>query len=98
MAKIRMDIESLKSNSSKLSSKISELEGLNNRLESLIARIESSWDGQASETYCIKMREHLAKAKDLIKVLTAYKEYVDNAVEKFKSLDHSAGNGIKGAF
>lgn len=98
MAKIRVDIESLKSNSAQLESRISELQALNTRLESLISRIESSWEGQSSATYISVMRGYASKAVKMIDVLTEYKKYIDGAVEKFSSVDKSSANKIRGSF
>ena len=55
MAKIRIDQEALLANSQALENRIRELQELNTRLESLIVRIQSSWEGQASIAYVTKM-------------------------------------------
>ena len=98
MAKIRINIEALRSDSNKLSAKIAELQNLNTRLENLLSRIEGSWEGQSSITYIGTMRSHAAKAVKMVDVLTEYKKYVDSAIEKFSNLDKSAANRIRGSF
>lgn len=98
MAKIKIDIDALKSDSSVLEQRINDLQGLNARLESLIARIQSSWEGQASIVYIAKITAQAAKAKRMVEVLTEYKKYVDSAVNKFTSLDNRAANQIRGSF
>ena len=98
MAKIKVDIEALKSNASSLEGRIAELQNLNNRLEALIARIQASWEGQASIIYIAKITAQAAKAKKMVEVLTEYKKYVENAVAKFSNVDSTSANKIKGSF
>lgn len=98
MAKIKVDIEALTSNSSALNSRIAELQNLNSRLEDLINRIDSSWEGQASLTYISTMRNHASKAKKMVDVLTEYKKYVDSAISKFSNVDKNAAAKIRGSF
>ena len=98
MAKIKVDIDALTSNSSALNSRIAELQSLNSRLEDLINRIDSSWEGQASLTYINTMRNHAAKAKKMVDVLTEYKKYVDSAISKFSNVDKDAAAKIRGSF
>lgn len=98
MAKIKVDIEALKSNASSLEGRIAELQNLNTRLEALIARIQASWEGQASIIYIAKITAQAAKAKKMVEVLTEYKKYVENAVAKFSNVDNTSANKIKGSF
>ena len=98
MAKIKVDIDALTSNSSVLNSRIAELQNLNSRLEDLINRIDSSWEGQASLTYINTMRNHAAKAKKMVDVLTEYKKYVDSAISKFSNVDKNSAAKIRGSF
>lgn len=98
MAKIKIDIDALKSSSSSLASRIGELEALNKRLETLLVNVASSWEGQASLAYVAKMREYHDKAKDMVRVLTEYKKYVDKAVELFNEKDRNAANRINNSF
>lgn len=98
MAKIKIDVEALKSNASSLEGRIAELQNLNTRLEALISRIQASWEGQASIMYIAKITAQAAKAKKMVEVLTEYKKYVDNAVTKFSDVDRASANKIKGSF
>lgn len=98
MAKIKVDIDALKSNSASLETRIGELQGLNSRLESLIAQIQASWEGQASILYIAKLTAQAAKAKKMVDVLTEYKKYVDNAITKFSTTDSNSGNKIRNSF
>lgn len=98
MAKIKVDINSLTSNSSSLNTKIMELQALNNRLETLISRIQDSWEGQSSERYISGMRSYAAKAQNMVEVLTEYKKYVDSAIEKFSNVDKNSASRIRSSF
>ncbi len=98
MARIKVDVDALTANSSALSNRISELQGLNSRLEGLIDRIESSWEGAASLIYINTMRAHAAKAKKMVCVLEEYKKYVDEAVAKFSTVDKEAAAKIRASY
>lgn len=98
MARIKVNLEALKGNSTQLAERIAELQGLNTRLETLINRIEASWEGQASVTYIAQMRRYAQQAKKMINVLTEYKKYVDGAVETFTNRDRTSANRIRGSF
>lgn len=98
MAKIHIEIDSLRSNSTQLEKRIADLQNLNTRLESLISRIEASWEGQASVTYISIMRGYATKTAKMVGVLLEYKKYVDSAIEKFSSVDKSAAARIRSSF
>ena len=98
MAKIKIDIDALKSNASSLEGRITELQNLNTRLENLIARIQASWEGQASIIYIAKITAQAAKAKKMVDVLMEYKKYVESAISKFSTVDNNSANRIKSSF
>ena len=98
MAKIKIDIDALKSNASSLEGRIAELQALNTRLEGLIARIQASWEGQASIIYIAKITAQATKAKKMVEVLQEYKKYVESAFNKFSSIDSNSANRIKNSF
>jgi len=98
MAKIKIDADGLKANAAALDTRISDLQNLITKLEDLIARIQSSWEGQASILYIAKLLAQSAKARKMIEVLQEYKKYVEQAVNKFSELDSSAANKINGSF
>ena len=98
MAQIRIDVEALRGNSTQIKAKIQELQNLNARLETLLARIEGSWEGQSSTTYIQIMRGYADKAAKMVEVLTEYKNYVDSTVEKFSGVDQSAATRLRGSF
>ncbi len=98
MSKIRIDVEALKANSNSLSKKIAELRALNARLAALIERIRSSWEGNASVAYIVKITAQKIKAEKMVIVLSEYKKYVDAAVTKFTNTDTQSANKINGSF
>lgn len=98
MAKIRIDVDMLKSNSLALSAKIEELTALNERLNGLLLRINDSWEGEASAAYINMMQNYAAQASGLVRVLTEFKSYVDSAVSNFETADKSSAAFIRGSF
>lgn len=98
MAKIRIDIDALKSNATSLEARIVELQDLNTRLENLIARIQGSWEGQSSVIYIAKITAQAAKTKKMVDVLQEYKKYVEKAISNFSTVDNNSANKIRGSF
>lgn len=98
MAKIRIDVDMLKSNSLALSAKIEELTALNERLNGLLLRINDSWEGEASAAYINMMQNYAAQASGLVRVLTEFRSYVDSAVSNFETADKSLATFIRGSF
>ncbi|MBO5869589.1 MAG: WXG100 family type VII secretion target [Clostridia bacterium] len=98
MAKIKIDVEALKSNAALLDARIAELQSLNQRLEALIARIQASWEGQASIIYIAKMIAQATKAKKMVDVLLEYKKYVETTIQKFSTIDDNSANKIRNSF
>ena len=98
MAKIKIDENALRANAIALNTRISDLQALNNRLDALIIRIGDSWDGSASEAYIARITEQAAKAKQMVKILQEYKNYVETTVQKFTDLDSRAASRIRGSF
>ena len=98
MAKLKIEISALRANQANLEKQIADLEALNRRLETLLARIESSWDGDVSVSYIRVMRGYAQQAADMVKVLTEFKTYVNKAADTFESLDKKISSRIFGAF
>lgn len=95
MPKIKIDTEGLKNSSENIDARIAELQNLNSRLESLIARIADSWEGNASEAYINLLRSYAEHAKNMINILNEYKKYIDKTVVKFSELDRNKANIVK---
>lgn len=98
MAKIKIDENALRANAIALNTRISDLQALNTRLDTLIVRIGDSWDGNASEAYITRITDQAAKAKQMVKILQEYKNYVETTVQKFTDLDARAASRIRGSF
>ena len=93
MARIRINTDGLKSNISEMNNYIATLEQLNNRLQTLITRINDSWEGNACKAYVEAMMKRLSKSKEMVKVLVAFRGYMQQAVSKFEERDKiGAGN------
>ena len=98
MAKLKIEISALRTNQTNLEKQIADLEALNSRLETLLARIESSWDGDASDSYIRVMRGYAQQAAEMVKVLTEFKSYVNKTADTFENLDKKISSRIFGAF
>ena len=98
MAKIRVEISSLRENEKSLEKQIASSEQLSRRLESLLNRIEASWEGDASAAYIRVMSQYAAQAASMRTVLTEFKSYVKNAADTFASKDEKAAARINGSF
>lgn len=94
MAKIKINEEGLRENKKSIELKISELHSLNERLAELIARIDSSWDGEASKQYVTTMTYYKQKAETMIEVLGEFHKYIDVAIRKFEEVDRNGANKI----
>ena len=51
MAKIKVNVDTLRDNANQVTRQIQALESLNSRLDQLLNQIEGSWTGNASEQY-----------------------------------------------
>ena len=66
MAKIKVNVDTLRDNANQVTRQIQALESLNSRLDQLLNQIEGSWTGNASEQYLATMRQHKQKTLDII--------------------------------
>ena len=98
MAKFKVDITALRTDEKALDQQIQELTELNKRLETLLGRIESSWEGDASTTYLRVMRTYAAQAANMVEVLKEFKSYVNNAADTFETFDKKTASRIWGSF
>lgn len=95
MAKIKINEDGLRENKKAIEAKISELYSLNERLTELIARIGSSWEGDASTQYINTMTHYKQKAETMIDVLTEFKKYIEGAIRRFEEVDSSGARKIQ---
>lgn len=98
MATVKVEISELRKNESAIQQQIRELSSLNARLESLLTRMESSWDGEASEAYMRLLRRYAQQTAKMVTVLEEYKGYVKNTADTFESMDKNSANRIRGSF
>ena len=95
MASIKIDFSSLEKNASDMNSYITQLQTLNTQLDSLIVQVSESWEGTACEAYIAKMQERSRKAKEMIEVLTAFRTYMTQTVQQFRSEDQNNASRIR---
>lgn len=96
MAVIKANVAALRQNANTIQKDISELNRLNAALNQLLANIESTWDGKASEQYIASMVKHKKKAEQMINVLQEFMNYIEKAARKLETMDKEGASKIKG--
>ena len=94
MPRIRINTNGLKSNISAMQNHIRQLEILNGSLTTLISNIDASWEGEACKSYISTMQKRLAKSQQMVKVLTTFKKYMEDALSRFEERDKSGWRRI----
>ena len=95
MALIKVNIEGLQANKQAISQKINQLQSYNTRLSSILAQIESGWEGEASKKYAETMRVYQGKAEQMVNVLYEFQSYMDQAAARFEQQDKTGGAKIR---
>lgn len=85
MAKIKVNVDTLRDNANQVTRQIQALESLNSRLDQLLNQIEGSWTGNASEQYLATMRQHKQKTQAMVKVLETFRDYMQRAARGSKA-------------
>lgn len=98
MSVISINTGGLTQNAGDLSRQLSELRQMNKRLETMIATIESSWGGAASQAYVGMMRRYMSRGKQMEQVLQEFIRYANQAVERFRTIDRDSANKIYRSF
>ena len=87
MAKIDIDIETIRSSATTLEAKVNELKVMRFRLYKLIGNINDTWDGEASEAYIQKLEGYLVNIDNMVEIYMNYKKYLDDVAFRFDELD-----------
>lgn len=95
MAKIKVNVDTLRDNANQVTRQIQALESLNSRLDQLLNQIEGSWTGNASEQYLATMRQHKQKTQTMVKVLETFRDYMQRAAARFEGVDHDGATRIR---
>ncbi len=98
MGRIKVELDNLRSYISNLNGRINEYEALNARMESLNSSILATWKGDAKNAFDSMMTEYIEQAKQLGGILTLFKSYAQDAVEKFESVDTECATRIRNSF
>lgn len=93
MSLIKIDADALMSRSREIEQQISQLESISSRLAALLARIASSWEGEACDRYVSLLQRYLKQIDGMSKVLEEFKKYASGAAKEFSELD-SASAGL----
>ena len=95
MAKIKVNVDTLRDNANQVTRQIQALESLNSRLDQLLNQIEGSWTGNACEQYLATMRQHKQKTQAMVKVLETFRDYMQRAAARFEGVDHDGATRIR---
>ena len=87
MAKIDIDIETIRSSATTLEAKVNELKVMRFDLYKLISQIDDTWDGPASRSYINRMNDYLTRIDVISNVLSAYSVYLKNTANDIEKLD-----------
>lgn len=98
MARIRIDTDTLQRCSASLQSHIANFEGYNGRLTDLVANIGSTWDGESSAAYQEMMLSYSGLSNRMVGILRQYLEYIQQAQQRFETLDSQCSSRIRGSF
>lgn len=89
MSKINVDIQGLRENAMILDGTVSEMEAVYNRLTALIAQLEATWDGAASEAYVNRLRKDAKKVMEAVSITKEFAKYGRKTAEKFEAIDRA---------
>ena len=98
MARIRIDIDTLRSRAASLQSHIVEYEALNSGMENLSEGIVAGWKGESSQVYGELMTSYVSKARSLTEIIKQFENYARTTADKFESLDASCAARIRNSF
>ena len=95
MAKIKVNVDTLRDNANQVPGQFRPLNPRNSRLDQLLNQIEGSWTGNASEQYLATMRQHKQKTQAMVKVLETFRDYMQRAAARFEGVDHDGATRIR---
>lgn len=98
MGRIKVDIDALRNYVSTINGHISEYEALNSRMEALNASISASWKGDAKDSFETMMSGYLGQTKQLSEILSTFRNYAQDAANKFESIDTECAGRIRNSF
>ena len=98
MGRIKVNADMLRDYVGTLNGRISEYEGLTSRMESLNESIQASWKGDAKTAFANMMNTYIAQTKQLQQILIQFRDYVQNAADKFDNLDAECAQRIRSSF
>jgi len=88
----------LQQDSKELQTQINKYKELEKRIELLLARMASSWEGDACNSYMNMMTMYLSRINKMIEVLTSYKSYIDKSMTIIDEKDRMLGDLIRNSF
>ena len=98
MGRIRVDTGALRNYTGTLNGRINEYEALTAWLEALNANIQASWKGSSKDAFGAMMAGYMEQAKNLEEILSAFRNYVQNAADQFETVDAECASRIHSTF
>lgn len=98
MGRIKVDADMLRDYVGTLNGRISEYEALTARMVALNENIQASWKGDAKLSFEKMMAGYIQQAEQLGHILTQFRDYAQDAADKFDNLDAECAQRIRSSF
>lgn len=95
MAKIEIDVGTIRSSITTLEAKVNELKVLRFDLYKLVCQIDDTWDGPASRSYINRLNDYLKRIDIILIFLSSYSKYLKNTADHMENLDKEWENVSK---
>lgn len=98
MARIKVDIDTLRNHSRTIEQHISEYEELNARMKNISQSVTATWQGEASNAYVSLMDSYGLRARQFADVLKEFYNYSKQASTMFDEVDRNSAAQIRKSF
>lgn len=83
MAKIELSTESMRTAANEFAGMIDEWDGMKNEIWALLTDLDAMWDGDANDAFNALIAEDEPKFSKLLEMMTAYKDAINAAAQKY---------------
>ena len=98
MGRIKVDADMLRNYVGTINGRINEYEALNARLIALSENIKASWQGDAKISFEKMMEVYIQQTEQLGVILNQFRNYAQEAADKFDNLDAECAQRIRSSF
>lgn len=91
-SKIKINTGSLKSDTSSIGTSIQKIEKTLTNIQNDLTKLDSMWDGPASETFKVAYNSDIAALKTVISNLKKLNDFEISAREKYDSCEQKVGS------